>query len=544
MHKSTLLLVLLIKIIKGGKHYMSESRENWGSKIGLILAMAGNAVGLGNFWRFPYQAASNGGGAFMIPYFFALLVIGIPVMLIEWNIGRYGGRFGHGTVGPMVYVQAKKRIAPRKAIILGGLCGAFAFAVSLLVNSYYNHIIGWTLGYGFLSITGGYMNDISTAEIFVKYIQDPSSLVFWIIALLSIGFAVTRGIQKGIEAWAKLMMPVLYVFGIVLAVRALTIGSPVNPDWSSIGGLGYIWNPDFSALNWRAALAAAGQIFFTLSLGMGIICNYASYLKPEDDVVVSSIATISLNEFAEIVLAGTAVIPIAYAFLGQDGVAGGVGLTFMALPNVFRTMGGGQLFGAMWFLLLFFAGFTSAIAMYNYLVAILEEDMGVNRKKASMIVFLGYILVGLPVGLEPILTKTADLAYFTEVDNLVGTYLLIVLGLLETILIGWIVGGSALDEMNQGGLWKIPKWFFKLFHQFLTPVTLIVFLVFSTIDFIKAGYFDLVPSFVANSPQLVPWVNGARAVILSVLVIGFIQAYKSIKSKYSKEIEENKVTTV
>jgi SNF family Na+-dependent transporter len=521
---------------------MEQKRENWGSKIGLILAMAGNAIGLGNFWRFPYQAASNGGGAFMIPYFAALIILGIPIMFVEWNLGRYGGKYGHGTLGPMVYLQAREGVKPRTAAVLGGLAGAFAFAVTLLVNSYYNQIIGWTLGYSYLSVTGGYMNAAkSTGEVFVNYIQSPMVFVFWILALAGLGIAVMRGVQKGIETWAKIMMPVLYVFGIILAIRALTLGSPVNPDWSSLGGLNYIWNPDFTRLNWRSALAAAGQIFFTLSIGMGIICNYASYLKPEDDVVVSSLATVSLNEFAEIILGGTAVIPIAYAFLGPEGVGAGVGLSFIALPNVFRSMAGGQFIGALWFLLLFFAGFTSAIAMYNYLVALLEEDLGIARSKGAWIIFFAYIIVGLPVALEPILTRTADLVYLTEVDNWVGTYLLIVLGLLEVVVAGLLMGDKALVELNKGGYWKVPSWFFNLFIKVLTPITIAVLLIFSTKDYIDAGYFKIIPSFVENSPQLVPWVQAARVVIFTVLAAGFIQAYRSIRTKYGKELEENEI---
>lgn len=523
---------------------MGKSRENWGSKIGLILAMAGNAIGLGNFWRFPYQAASNGGGAFMIPYFAALILMGVPVMLVEWNLGRYGGKYGHGTLGPMVYLQAREGTSPRKAAVIGAAAGMLAFGVTLLVNSYYNHIIGWTLGYSFLSVTGGYMDaSVSTGEIFVNYIQNPTMVfTFWIIALAGLAFAVMRGVQKGIEAWAKLMMPVLYVFGIILAIRSLTLGSPVNPDWSSMKGLNYIWNPDFSALSWKSAVAAAGQIFFTLSIGMGIICNYASYLKPDDDVVVSSFATISLNEFAEVILGGTAVIPIAYAFMGPDGVSAGVGLSFIALPNVFRSMGGGQIFGSLWFLLLFFAGFTSAIAMYNYLTALMEEDLGVERGKAAWIVFFAYIIVGLPVGLEAIMTKTADLVYLTELDNWVGSYLLIVVGLLEIVVATWLMGDKAFEEMNRGGIWQVPSWFFNIVQKIITPITIAVLLFFSTMDYIKAGYFKAVPSFVENSPQLIPWVNGARVVLVIVLVSGFMQSYKSIKTKYGKELEENEVS--
>ncbi|MFZ5968665.1 MAG: sodium-dependent transporter [Bacillota bacterium] len=506
--------------------------------------MAGNAIGLGNFWRFPYQAASNGGGAFMIPYFAALILLGIPVMLIEWNLGRYGGKYGHGTVGPMVYLQAREGVKPRTAAIIGALAGMMAFAVTLLVNSYYNHIIGWTLGYSFMSFTGGYMDAAkSTGEVFVGYIQNPSMVfTFWVIALLGLGFAVMRGVQKGIEAWAKIMMPVLYVFGIILAIRSLTLGSPVNPDWSSMKGLNYIWNPDFGALSWKSASAAAGQIFFTLSLGMGIICNYASYLKPDEDIVLSSYATISLNEFAEVILGGTAVIPIAYAFLGPDGVGAGVGLSFIALPNVFRSMAGGQIFGALWFLLLFFAGFTSAIAMYNYLVALLEEDLGVARSKAAWVVFAGYIILGLPVGLEPVMTKTADLVYLTEVDNWIGTYLLLILGLVEVVAAALLMGKGALEEMNRGGIWQVPEWFFNTFHRLITPLALAILIVMTTIDFFKAGYFKAVPSFVEASPQLVPWVNGARFVIVAVLIVGFMQSYRSIKTKYTKELETNEVS--
>ena len=521
-----------------------NTRGSWGSKIGLILAMAGNAVGLGNFWRFPYQAASNGGGAFMLPYFAALIILGLPLMLSEWNLGRYGGKYGHGTLGPMVYLQAREGAKPKTALILGAIAGGLAFAVTLLVNSYYNHLIGWTLGFAVSSFTGAYMDQSqSTADFFVGYIQDPKMVfTFWIIALLGLSFAVMRGVEKGIEAWAKVMMPVLYVFGIILAIRSLTIGSPVNPEWSSLKGLNFIWNPDFSTLTWRSALAAAGQIFFTLSIGMGIICNYASYIKPDDDVVVSSIATISLNEFAEIVLGGSIVIPIAYAFLGPDGIGAGVGLSFIALPNVFRTMAGGQFFGGLWFLLLFFAGFTSAIAMYNYLTALVEEDLGIPRKTAAWIIFVAYIIVGLPVGLEQIINKTADLAYFTEIDNWVGSYLLLVLGLIEIIVVAYLMGEKSLTEINKGGIWQMPKWFYTVFMRVLTPASLIIVLVFSTLDYIKAGYFKFVPDFVAGTPVLIPWVNAARVVILLVFLAGTLQSYKSIKNKYGKEIEENTVS--
>ena len=513
-----------------------SQRENWGSKIGLILAMAGNAIGLGNFWRFPYQAAKNGGGAFMVPYIIALLVLGIPIMLVEWMQGRYGGKYGHGTLGFMVYLQSRDKLKPKKAIIVGSLVGAIVIGVTVLVNSYYNQIIGWTLGYSFLTATGAYMDpSINTGQFFVSYIQNPVYVfTFWIISLACLGFAVTRGIQKGIEAWAKLMMPILYLFGFILIFKVFTLGSPVKPDWSALGGLSYLWSPRWSEITPIAVLAACGQIFFTLSIGMGIIQNYASYVKQDDDIVVSSLATVSLNEFAEVVLGGTIAIPIAYAFLGMDGVGQSVGLSFIALPNIFKVMGGGRVIGTLWFALLFFAGFTSAIAMYNYLVSILTEDMHFTRKKATFFVFAIYIIAGLPVGIEAIITKTDALAYFTELDNWIGSYLLVVVGLIEIIITGWFMKDSFLDEINRGAYWKVPSWVYNVLIKFVTPIAILVVLIGSTRSYMEQGYFKLVPSFVEKTPVLVPWVNGARVVLFSVLTLGFILTYRSIKKIYQK----------
>ncbi|WP_312287206.1 sodium-dependent transporter [Terrisporobacter sp.] len=340
---------------------------------------------------------------------------------------------------------------------------------------------------------------------------------------------------------AKVMMPSIYIFGIILVIRAVTLGAPVNPDWSSMHGLNFVWNPDLSKLTSASVVTATGQIFFTLSLGMGIICNYASYLQADEDIVAASVATVSLNEFAEVILAGTSVIPISYAFLGPEGIKGSIGLAFMALPNVFADMTGGRIFGAVWFFLLFFAGITSAIAMYNYLVALLEEDLGVPRKKGAWIIFVAYLIVGLPIAAESVMTGEANLVYFTEVDNWVGNYLLIVLGLIEIIVAAWLVREPFLDEMNKGALWKIPKWFFRLFHQFLTPVSIILFLAVFTKDYYVAGNFKAVPSYIAEIPEYAIWVNMARIVVVVALVAGFIQTYKSIKNKYTSEIENNKV---
>jgi NSS family neurotransmitter:Na+ symporter len=227
--------------------------------------------------------------------------------------------------------------------------------------------------------------------------------------------------------------------------------------------------------------------------------------------------------------------------MGIKGLSSGVGLSFISLPNIFRVMDGGRVLGTLWFIILFFAGFTSAIAMYNYLVTILEEGMGMAKKKASILVFFGYIIVGLPVCLEPILTKTAELAYFTELDNWVGTYLLVVMGLIEIVVAGWLMKDSPLEEINHGSYWKAPKWMYSVMIKFVTPAVIIVILIGSTITYIQEGYFKLIPSFVAKTPELIPWVNGARMVLVVVFIIGFIGTYRSLKAIYGEEIVQNKV---
>ncbi|MBL8968495.1 MAG: sodium-dependent transporter [Spirochaetaceae bacterium] len=514
---------------------MSEvKRENWGSKLGLILAMAGNAIGLGNFWRYPYQAASNGGGAFMIPYFFALVFMGIPLMFVEWNLGKTGGKYGHGTLGPMVYLQAREKAKPRNAAVLGAIAGGFAFAVTVLVNSYYNHIIGWTLGYSVMSFTGGYMDPaVKTVDILSKYLANPANLGFWVVTLALLALAVNGGIKKGIEVVAKIMMPLIYVFGIVLIVKTLTLGSPVKPDWSPLAGLDFIWSPRWQDLNFKSAMAAAGQIFFTLSLGMGIIANYASYLKADDDIVLSGFTTVALNEFAEVILGGTIAIPIAFTFLGTEGLGAGVGLSFISLPNIFRIMGGGGLFGGLWFLLLFFAGFTSAIAMFNYLTALLEEEMGIQRKFGTWAIFGLYVLVGLPIALEATIggKGLGGLNYFSAVDNWVGNVFLIVLGLIEVVVTGWLMGRKGLDEINHGSYWKLPKWFYVAFIQILTPVSILAFLVGFLWTTFTSGTYKVVDT----------WSLAGTIVSFAVVVIGAVQAYVNIKRKYGEELSSNTV---
>ncbi|WP_324735291.1 sodium-dependent transporter [Thermococcus sp. SY098] len=523
-----------------------EQRDRWATKLGLILAMAGNAIGLGNFWRFPYQLASNGGGAFMIPYFIALFFLGIPVMWIEWTTGRYGGKYGHGTLGPMFYLMARESVKPKTALIFGIIGGMLAFSVSSLLSSYYYQVIGWSAAYTYYSLTGAYFGQ-DTVKFFLNYVANLKAVIFfWGITMVLLGIAVGQGVSKGIERWVKVMMPLLYVFAILLVIRALTLGSPVKPEWSSIKGLEYIWTPNFTALKqnfFKISLAAAGQIFFTLSLGMGIIHNYASYLGPEDDVALSGLATVSLNEFAEVILGGSLAIPIAFAYLGpEQAIKGGVGLAYMALPNVFMHMPGGRIFGAMWFLLLWFAGFTSAIATYNYLVAMLEEDLKIDRKVGTWLVFIFLFLLGLPVALD------SSLVYLSELDMWVGSYFLVLLGFFDVIVGVWLFKPDNFwEELHKGAFINVPEWF-KPIIMYIAPIFMAVLLIGNTKDYYSMGAlrFHVSKAYVENVlggsyPDAVPLVLRARIVILIILIIGAIEAYLAIKKKYGEELEKNEV---
>lgn len=516
-----------------------QNGDSWNSKIGLILAMAGNAVGLGNFWKFPYMAAQNGGGAFMVPYFIALLVLGLPIMIMEWQFGREAGQKGENTLGPMIYLHARHGMKPKSALTIGAIGGGLCFAITLLINSYYTHIVGWTLNYSVMSFAGDYMDKaINTSDLFVNNISNPARVFFfWIIVLIALAFAVSKGIGGGVEKWSKIMMPTLYVFAAILLVVAVTTGSPVNPDWSALKGLNFVWNPDFSKLNWTATMAASGQIFYSLSIGMGLICHYASYLKKDDDVVVSSFATVSLNEFAEVILAGTIVIPLGYAYLGSDILeSAGVGLTFITLPNAFREMPMGNIVGGLWFMLLFFAGFTSAMALYSYVTTFISEIAHITKKKAAWLIVFAYLVIGLPIALETIINKVGATYYLDEVDMWIGQYFLLILGLIEVIIYTRCLSVERQLEINRGALWKVPKWVVTVVLRWITPLALITVIVSATVERIKSGAFALFPD---KEPYGPFWINLARLVMLIVFVTGYIVTRKYLKEKYDSELQKN-----
>lgn len=513
----------------------NSEREQWGSRIGLILAVAGNAIGLGNFLRFPVQAAQNGGGAFMIPYFIFFLILGIPLMWIEWGIGRHGGKFHHGSAPGMFDVLWKNKLAK--------YFGALGLVISSIILIYYTYIESWTLAYSFFSITksyfglenfdqmktflynfqgretGPYFDGIGTAYIFMLI---TFALNFWILY---------KGISKGIEKLAKIAMPLLFLFAIIIAIRVITLGTPNPsiPENSVANGFGFVWNPDFSKLSDpKIWLAAAGQIFFTLSLGMGTIQAYASYLTPKDDIALSGLTTAATNEFAEVILGGSIALPIAVAFFGvtvttQMALGGSFDLGFASMPLVFERIPFGEIFGFLWFLLLFFAGITSSVAMGQPVVAFLQDEFGMDKKKA--VVTVGTIVL-IAVQFVVFFLK---FGFLDEMDYWAGTFGLAVFALIETILFMWVFGADkAWLEMNEGGDIKIPRIFYYVM-KYITPLALL---------FIMAWWFinDAIPILLLSNvtPENVPYIWGARIFMIVILLLTFFLIKYAWKNKEAK----------
>ncbi|MBK7874386.1 MAG: sodium-dependent transporter [Planctomycetes bacterium] len=471
---------------------MSESKQQWGSRVGVILAVAGSAVGLGNFLRFPGQAADNGGGAFMIPYFCALLFLGIPIGWAEWTMGRYGGRKGFHSAPAILGVIGRGSWAR-----YFGLIGVL---IPLGVSFYYVFIEAWCLSYAIeyaralfrsapaLGIDAGAALGEQTrasSEYFATTIGRSADGVLFangfapIVWIFLIVFAVNlllvwRGLSGGIETFCKWAMPAMAVCALFVLVRVLTL--PAQSEEQTVAnGLGYMWNPNFEKLaDPKAWIAAAGQIFFSLSVGFGVIINYASYLKRKDDLVLSGLTASATNELFEVGFGGMITLTAAFVFLGLAGtteaVAGGTfGLGFSTLPVVFAHMPLGNLFGALWFFMLFLAAITSSISMYQPTMAFIEEALGVPRKHALAIV----ALLGL-VGSGWCVWFSGGMTALGTIDDWVGTFLIVVLAAVQVIAFGWVFGiERGRKEAHEGAHLRIPG-FIWFVIKYVAPLYLLI----------------------------------------------------------------------
>ncbi len=469
---------------------MAQSSERWGSRVGLILAMAGNAVGLGNFLRFPVQAVQNGGGAFVIPYLICFVLMGIPLLWMEWGMGRAGGRLGNHSTPFIFDTMGKARFWK--------YFGVFGIFTNIAVASYYCYIESWTMSYMYHSVIGTFDGQ-SMAEVscfFAKYLDVNHStsgipyeaVVFYIGCLLLNTYILSKGLS-GVEKVAKIGVPALILFGAFLAIKSLTLGTsaatPAFPDANAWDGINFLWTPQFDSLsNPKVWLAAAGQIFFTLSLGMGTIHCYASYVRSKEDIALNATTAGFANEFVEVVLGSLIVVPIAAGYLGIDWVIdnAGFGMAFQTMPYLFEQWGTvlSAVAGLAWFGLLFFAGITSSLAMGTPWMGFAKDEFGLPHKTAAWTFGLIVLIFGLPTVLGYVVAYEGDqisfLAQpiFDEYDYWAGTVSLVVFALAEAILFSWVFGiHKGWKEINTGADIKIPG-IFKWIMKYVTPLMLLI----------------------------------------------------------------------
>jgi SNF family Na+-dependent transporter len=462
-------------------------------------------------------------------------------MWVEWAICRHGGQFGYGAAAGAFGVLTR---SPRSAKIANYL-GALGIAIPIMFALWYNYIESWTLAYSVFSATGEYFGilDYDRMSNFLQSFQGVqagghfsgittsvfvfpfTAMSFFLITVALNAWILSRGVAEGIERLAKIAMPTLFIFAAILVVRAFTIGTPdpAKPENSFINGLGYLWNPNFSQIaNANAWLAAAGQIFFTLSIGTGSILTYASYLKQKDDITLTGLTTSITNEFAEVIFGGSLAIPIAVAFFGltqtQEISQAAFDLPFAAMPMIFQKLPLGQLLGMMWFVLLFFAGITSSVALCSPAMAFLQDQMKMGRQKAALMVGAVLLMCGLPV------VVFFGHGFLDEMNFWSGTFGLVFFALIEVILFAWIFGmKDAWQEINAGADIRIPK-FFKFIIQFVAPVYLIILLLFWGI---QQGIPTLLMT--GQNPADVPYLWGARLMMTGLIVAGIglvAHAYK------------------
>jgi len=504
----------------------APSVDSWGSRLGVILAVAGSAVGLGNFIRFPGQAAQFGGGSFMIAYAISFLIIGLPICWAEWTMGRYAGQRGYNSAAGVFHC-----LVPWRGSKYVGVLGAI---IPLVIFMYYVVIEAWTLGYTVRFVRAIFDPGLRFAKIeesqaffasFVGLGGDGAALQWSVDSLLPwllIAFAINlvliyRGISAGIETVCRIGMPILIVLALVVLVRVLTLGTPdpAKPDQTVATGLGYMWNPGKTlvvddagktiaevvdadpvrehqrALEIAAAtpnarveergvlhqladpnlwLAAAGQIFFSLSVGFGVIMVYASYMGPRDDLVLSGLTASATNEFCEVALGGLITLPAAVAFLGVAGVAGQgtFGLGFNVLPMVFSSMPAGSFFGAVFFFVLFIAALTSSLSMLQPGIALLEESLGIGRKGS-----VGLLGTMTALGTGFVCWFTKDLKALDTLDFWVGTFLIFTLATIQIILFGWVFGiDKGWEELHRGAAFRVPR-FFRVVLKYVCPAFLL-----------------------------------------------------------------------
>ena len=437
-----------------------KKRDGFGSKIGIIAAAAGSAIGLGNIYRFPCELGNNGGAAFLLVYLAVVIFLGIPVMLSELVIGR---RSQSNAVG------AFKKLAPKSAwpIVgyMGVLCGFIIFA-------FYSTVSGWTLEYIIKAVTNSFQGkDLAAMEQdFTDFHNMGWRNVMWqAIFIFLTGFVVFKGVQNGIERYAKILMPLLLVILVVLGIRSATLPGAKE-------GLSFLFHPDFSKIDANVLISALGQGFFSLSLGMGALITYGSYIKKKDNLTSTAFSVVLADTLIAL-LAGLVIFPAAFSF-GIRPTAG-MGLVFNTIPMIFNQMTGGYIFCIIFFVLLAIAALTSTISLLEVVVAYLSEEMHINRKWSTVWACLATLFIGSFASLS-LMENTpftiGDRTVFDLMDFVSSNILLPLGGVLIVIFVGWRLGKAKFFEevTNEGTIKASLKKIIFFIIRYLAPIAITI----------------------------------------------------------------------
>jgi len=455
-------------------------REHWGSRMAFVLAAAGSAVGLGNIWKFPYLCGKNGGGAFILMYLLCVIVVGLPIMLAELVIGRTSQR---DVVGSF------KALAPRSAWVVIGVMG---LAAGFIILSFYSVVAGWSLEYLYQTIAGSYwgLTPTQISARFGSFIQDYHWPLIWHFVFMGLCIGVVAsGVKDGIERWSKILMPTLFALLLMVVVKVATLPG---------AGAGYrfLFTVDWSkVLHPEIVLQALGQAFFSLSLGMGAMITYGSYLSKEERLPVSA-GWVVLADTSVALLAGLAIFPAVFAF-GQEPTAG-PGLVFCILPSVFAQMAAGRFFGSLFFFALLIAALTSAISLLEVVVAYFVDEKGWSRVRTTIAMAVVIAILGIPAALSCAPASDAcplGLADFKIwvpggrfncmdfAEHVASNLLLPLGGLLMCIFVGWSWGErKAVAAVSDGASWFSQHWLARVWIfllRYVSPILVAGILAYS-----------------------------------------------------------------
>ena len=453
---------------------MEKQRSSFTGKLGFVLAAAGSAVGLGNIWRFPYLAAKYGGGIFLLVYIILAVTFGFTLMIAEIAIGR---KTGLSPVG--AFAKLNKKFA---------FIGYLGAIIPMLILPYYSVIGGWVMKY-FAAFVSGNGPDTSVVEVlgdgtklnyFDKFITGVGEPILWFVLFIAITMTVVLlGVEKGIEKVSKVMMPVLVVLSLFVAIYVMFL----DGAWA---GVIYYIKPDFSNFSFMTVIAAMGQLFYSMSLAMGIMITYGSYMK-KDVNVEKSVHQIEIFDTGIAFLAGLMIIPAVFAFHGGEESALGKGpsLMFVTLPDVFNSIWGGQVIGTLFFVLVLLAALTSSISLAETVVSVIQDKFKINRKVTCLIVLGGCLLLGLPSALGYGLlggVKILGLQFLDFFDFISNSILMPIVAICTCIFIGFIIKPKAIaEELETSAPFKAKK-LFNVVIKYIAPVFLIVILVSSVLE--------------------------------------------------------------